>query len=77
MKKFVVAYVNAGDDLIVEFHEATNWKSALLQHSALSEEDCEEMNSLPDTLAGVKHYFHDRDVLIEVIPVPTNQRISL
>ena len=62
------------NELTIEIHEAPNWKTALLQHSALAGQVQEE---IPDNLSDAKDYFSDGDCLIDVIPVPTHQVIKL
>ena len=78
MKKFAVAFMCYFDNILtIEIHEADDWRAALIQHSALSEQGSEAEEAIPDNLEDAKEYFFDGDCLIDVIPIPTHQRISL
>lgn len=79
--KFAVAHANLFDnELKVEILEGSNWRDALLRHSVFVSmlADCPEyLDDIPKDLEEAKDYFFNGDALIDVIPIPTHQRISL
>ncbi len=80
MKKFAVAHVSHDNELKVEVHEASDWREALLKHSAfdsLKKDHPDYIEDIPYYLEEAKEYFSDGEILIDVIPVPTNQVIKL
>ena len=79
--KFAVAYANLFDnELKVEILEGSEWRDALLRHSALDslrKDHQGYLDAIPKDLGPAKDYFFDSDCLIDVIPVPTHQVIKL